>query len=217
MGMKAEKAQGSQLVALVNKKQEIISTLGALSLPEEIHPTFSLPYQEMNDKVLVSITDGAVGYAPDAMFLQSVTFSVRARERVALIGNNGSGKTTLMRAILGDPNVVRRGEWRVVSREDMGHLDQHYDNLSADKTVLETIASLRSSWSHAEVRQHLNDFLFRKNEEVQALVCTLSGGEKARLSLAKIAAYPPKLLLLDEITNNVDLETWHHLVSVLQN
>ena len=62
----------------------------------------------------------------------------------------------------------------------------------------------------------LNDFLFRKNEEVNALVSTLSGGEKARLSLAHIAAKTPKLLILDEITNNLDLETKEHVVQVLK-
>jgi ATPase subunit of ABC transporter with duplicated ATPase domains len=73
-----------------------------------------------------------------------------------------------------------------------------------------------SSWTHAEVRCHLNDFLFRKNEEVNAVVEQLSGGEKVRLCLAQIAAQTPKLLLLDEITNNLDLETKGHVIEVLR-
>ncbi len=82
--------------------------------------------------------------------------------------------------------------------------------------MLETIADLVPASSHAEIRRHLNDFLFRKNEEVNALVGTLSGGEKARLSLAQIAAKTPKLLILDEITNNLDLETKDHVIQVLK-
>lgn len=70
--------------------------------------------------------------------------------------------------------------------------------------------------SYTETRKHLNDFLFRKNEEVDALVSTLSGGEKARLSLAQIAAITPKLLILDEMTNNLDRETRTHVIQVLQ-
>jgi ATPase subunit of ABC transporter with duplicated ATPase domains len=70
--------------------------------------------------------------------------------------------------------------------------------------------------SPAELRVHLNDFLFRKNEEVEIKVKDLSGGEKARLSLALIAANPPKLLILDEVTNNVDLETRDHIIEVLR-
>ena len=58
--------------------------------------------------------------------------------------------------------------------------------------------------------------MFRKNEEVNCEVKNLSGGEKARLSLARIAAKPPKLLILDEITNNIDLETKNHVAEILQ-
>lgn len=65
------------------------------------------------------------------------------------------------------------------------------------------------------MRRHLNDFLFRKNEEVNALIRTLSGGGKACLSLAQVAAKTPKLLILDEITNNLNLETRDHVIQVL--
>ncbi|GAJ46889.1 putative ABC transporter ATP-binding protein YdiF [Holospora elegans E1] len=82
--------------------------------------------------------------------------------------------------------------------------------------MLETIADLVPHLPHTEIRRHLNDFLFCKNEEVKAPVSTLSGGEKARLSLAQIAAKTPKLLILDEITNNLDLETKEHMTQVLK-
>ena len=72
------------------------------------------------------------------------------------------------------------------------------------------------AWPPSEVRKHLNDFLFRKNEEVNAKVSTLSGGEKARLSLAQIAAKTPALLVLDEMTNNLDLESKAHVIQVLK-
>lgn len=135
---------------------------------------------------------------------------------MAIIGDNGSGKSTLIKAILGDESVCKTGDWHVIKREDIGYLDQHYGTLNPDKTVLETISDLVPNWSHTEVRRHLNDFLFRKNEEVNAIVSILSGGEKARLSLAQIAAKTPKLLILDEITNNLDLETKEHVVQVIK-
>jgi len=74
-----------------------------------------------------------------------------------------------------------------------------------------------TTWSYIEVRRLLNDFLFRKNEEVNTEVSRLSGGEKVRLTLAQIAAFTPKLLILDEITNNLDLETRGHVIEVLKN
>ncbi|MFN7038495.1 MAG: ATP-binding cassette domain-containing protein [Alphaproteobacteria bacterium] len=104
----------------------------------------------------------------------------------------------------------------MIKREDIGYLDQHYGALDQSKSVLEIISELVPNWSPAEVRRHLNNFLFRKNEEVNTLVSALSGGEKARLSMAQIAAYTPKLLILDEITNNLDLETREHVIQVLK-
>jgi len=82
-------------------------------------------------------------------------------------------KSTLIKAILDDACVIKSGNWYAPKISDIGYLDQHYGTLSAEKTVLETIAELVPNLSHIEVRRHLNDFLFRKNEEVNTLVSTL--------------------------------------------
>jgi ATPase subunit of ABC transporter with duplicated ATPase domains len=112
--------------------------------------------------------------------------------------------------------VIKFGDWNVPNPQNIGHLDQHYGNLNPEKSAVEIISTANPAWSHAQIRQHLNDFLFRKNEEVNAPSKNLSGGERARLSLAKIAAHPPRLLILDEITNNIDLETRDHLTKILR-
>ncbi|MDD4166723.1 MAG: ATP-binding cassette domain-containing protein, partial [Endomicrobiaceae bacterium] len=80
---------------------------------------------------------------------------------------------------------------------------------------LEYIELFVPSWTHAQIRKHLNDFLFRKNEEVNEKILLLSGGEKARLSLAAISCRVPQLLILDEITNNLDLITKEHIARIL--
>ena len=74
----------------------------------------------------------------------------------------------------------------------------------------------RPDWHEVDARRYLNDFLFRRNEEVMQLAAKLSGGEKARASLSLIAAKTPRLLILDEITNNLDLETKEHVIQVLK-
>jgi len=117
---------------------------------------------------------------------------------------------------LDNPSVIKTGNLTVPHAYEIGYLDQHYTTLSADKTVWETISSFFMNKSYTEIREHLNDFLFSKNEEVNALVSTLSGGEKARLSLAQIAAMMPKILILDEMTNNLDRETRAHVMQVLK-
>jgi ATPase subunit of ABC transporter with duplicated ATPase domains len=213
--MKAEKSQGNKLKFIDEKKQKLSEQLSEIRLPEIIVPKFHLSHQDVGDKTLVSIVGGSVGYA-DKIVLQNINLSVISHERVAIVGNNGSGKTTLIKAIFGDENVLKFGDWNSLNKKDIGYLDQHYRTLDPEKSAVEIISEINPVWSHAEIRKHLNDFLFRKNEEVNALVKTLSGGERARLSLAKIAANPPKLLILDEITNNLDLETKDHVVEILR-
>ena len=99
---------------------------------------------------------------------------------------------------------------------DIGYLDQHYATLDPDSCAMQIIEKSAPHWTLLQIREHLNSFLFRKNEEVRRTVRDLSGGEKARLSLGQIAATTPKLLILDEITNNIDLETREHVAQVLQ-
>lgn len=163
---------------------------------------------------IVSVSFGECGYGTHIV-LSNIYFSVFPTDKVALSGPNASGKTTFIRAIMGDPNVQTAGDWYLPKRADIGYLEQHYKNLRAESTAAEIIRDKNPSMDEKAIRKHLNDFLFRKNEEVFAKVSTLSGGEKARLSLAQIAAKPPKLLILDEITNNIDLETKEYIISVL--
>jgi ATPase subunit of ABC transporter with duplicated ATPase domains len=213
--MKAEKSQGAKIKSIDEKKQKLSEQLSKIHLPEIIVPKFHLPHQNAAEKTLVSIIGGSAGYA-DKIILQNINLSVTSRDRVAIAGGNGSGKTTLARAISGDENILKSGDWNLPCPQDVGYLDQHYKNLNPEKSAVEIIAETNPVWSHAEIRRHLNDFLFRKNEEVNTPVKFLSGGERSRLSLAKIAAHPPKLLVLDEITNNIDLETRDHIAEILR-
>jgi ATPase subunit of ABC transporter with duplicated ATPase domains len=210
---RAAQTTGRKKRAIRNNKEDLLEKLSHLRLPEILTPKFSLQASDISLRTLVSVQDGSIRY--EAPILTDIAFSLRSHERMAILGDNGSGKTTLIKAIFGDPQVTKTGTWTIPKREEVGYLDQHYGTLDPRKTVLETIQDLVPAFSHAEVRNHLNDFLFRKNEEVNALVSTLSGGEKARLSLAQIAAKTPKLLILDEITNNLDLETREHVIQVL--
>jgi ATPase subunit of ABC transporter with duplicated ATPase domains len=114
---------------------------------------------------------------------------------------------------MNEDNLRLGGLWHTPI--EIGYLDQHYSNLEPSLTVFETIRAV-SDLPNAQLRSHLNDFLFRTNNEVNCVVSELSGGEKARLSLAVIALLPKRLLLLDEITNNVDLKTKKYLAAILR-
>jgi ATPase subunit of ABC transporter with duplicated ATPase domains len=211
---RAAETTGRKKSAIHNRKDELLEQLSALRQPEVIHPTFSLVSSDVGSKAIFSISEGSVGY--DSPLLTGICLSAFEGERLAIRGNNGSGKSTLIKAIFGDESLRKSGDWYGPKSAEIGYLDQNYRTLDPHQTVLETIQDLMPTWSHADIRRHLNDFLFRKNEEVTALVSTLSGGERVRLSLAQIGACTPKLLLMDEITNNLDLETREHVIQVLR-
>ncbi len=203
--LNAQETSGRKKSAIDHKKQDLLGKLADLRLPEVIIPKFSLSSADIGDRSVLSIQDASIGFTDQIM--QNINLELGSKDRVAIMGNNGSGKTTLIKAILKTASINKTGNWYVT--KDIGYLDQHYSTLGPDLTVLETI-------DMPDKRRHLNDFLFRKNEEVNAKVSTLSGGEKARLSLAQIAAITPRLLILDEITNNLDLETRQHVIEVLK-
>lgn len=211
---RAESTSGKKRAAIDAEQRRLEASLQELRMPEVIHPHFAMMPRDAYGN-LVSIRDGAVSYGADQPIVQNVNLSVGQCDRVAIGGQNGSGKSTLLRAILQDPLVTYTGEWYMPDPSNIGYLDQHYDHLDPHATVYESVERLVPSWSPQAIRKHLNDFLFRKNEEVGARIMHLSGGEKVRLSLALIAAKPPALLVLDEVTNNLDRETKAHMVQVL--
>jgi ATPase subunit of ABC transporter with duplicated ATPase domains len=212
---RGEETSGRKQKAIADHRTFLQDQLQELPFYETIEPKFSISADQVSSKMLINVHEGNVAYG-ETPLLRGIHFSLMGGEKVALLGNNGSGKSTFVKALLNHHSVKRTGTWLTPRLEAMGYLDQHYQTLNPEKTVLESIATLCPTWTHSEIRKHLNDFLFRKNEEVTANVSTLSGGEKARLSLAQIAAKTPELLILDEITNNLDLETRAHVIQILQ-
>jgi ATPase subunit of ABC transporter with duplicated ATPase domains len=210
----ATRTAGEKSSSITSKREFLNERFSNLRLPEIIKPTFSLTAKDVGFKIVVSISDGQLRYG-DKIILSGITLSVSGGEHLAIVGDNGSGKTTLMKAILNDPQVIKTGFWDL-SDNSVGYLDQHYNSLDSSKTVLETLTDIAPNKTHAELRELLNSFLFKKNEEVNKSVSVLSVGERARLVLAKIALQTPRLLLIDEITNNMDLETKQHVIQVLR-
>jgi ATPase subunit of ABC transporter with duplicated ATPase domains len=214
--MAAEKYQGKKTKEIDHTKQTLISRLSDIRLPEIIVPTFSIHPDSTNQQTVVQIVNGSVGYQKDIPILDRLYLRVGSGERVIVVGDNGSGKTTLVNAIRGMCFLHKTGEWFLPKPEDVGYLDQHYNTLNLTESVIEQLKKQVPHWSHAQLRKHLNDFLFRKNEEVEMKVSHLSGGERVRLILAQIAAKPPKLLILDEVSNNLDIESKSHVIQVLR-
>jgi len=199
-----------------DKKNDLLEQFSELYIPKNIQPKFSLIAENISSSNLLSISGADLGYAADKIILKNIGLSLGGKERVAICGKNASGKSTLLKAILGQDEIFTTGNWHLPRTEHIGYLDQHYSNLKSSLSVIEHIKKLRPDWTEIEARRHLNDFLFRTNEEVMQLAANLSGGEKARASLSMIAAKTPRLLILDEVTNNLDLETKEHVIQVLK-
>lgn len=213
---RAVETPGRKQSAIQARRKELDEDRRALRPPESVTPTFSFDAATRGERTLVAIRQGGVGYPGRAPVLHDVALTVEAHDRLALKGDNGSGKTTLVRAMLNDPRVWRTGDWMLPRAEEMAILDQHYAMLAPHQTALATIASMRPAWPEAQLRRHLANYLFFTNAQVHTPVASLSGGEKARLCMARIGALTPRLIILDEPGNNLDLETRSHLEQVLQ-
>ena len=138
-------------------------------------------------------------------------FSVRVLrgDRIGLIGPNGAGKTTMLRMLLGELQPDR-GNIRVGSNVEIAYYDQQREQLDPERTVFDTVGDGRdtvtSNGRTRHVHGYLRDFLF-SDERVRAPVKALSGGERNRLLLARLFTRPSNVLVLDEPTNDLDLET----------
>jgi ATPase subunit of ABC transporter with duplicated ATPase domains len=140
---------------------------------------------------------------------------IRGPERVALIGPNGVGKTTLLEGLVGAARA--HGSVRAVAHTDrIGYLPQRVDGLREGASVLENVREAASALPDRELRNRLARFLIR-GDAVDRPVGSLSGGERFRVALARLllADPPPQLLVLDEPTNSLDLDTVDQLVSAL--
>ncbi|WP_218082785.1 ABC transporter ATP-binding protein [Anthocerotibacter panamensis] len=138
-------------------------------------------------------------------------------DRVALLGPNGAGKSTLLRLMMGREEPlegrVRLGEHNVIP----GYFEQNQaEALDLNQTVIATVHDVVPTWTNEEVRTLLGRFLF-SGDTVFKKVSALSGGEKARLALAKMLLVPANLLILDEPTNHLDIPAKETLEEALQN
>ncbi|MFM2449478.1 MAG: hypothetical protein RIS44_1928 [Pseudomonadota bacterium] len=155
----------------------------------------------------------------DKTIVNNFSGTILRGDKVGLIGPNGAGKTTLLKLILGQLEPTS-GHVRLGSKIDVAYFDQMRSTLNLDATLADTI-SPGSEWvefngSRRHVMSYLNDFLFSP-ERANSPVRTLSGGERNRVLLARLFALPANVLVLDEPTNDLDIDTLELLEELLQN
>ncbi|HWE40456.1 MAG TPA: ATP-binding cassette domain-containing protein [Isosphaeraceae bacterium] len=170
---------------------------------------------ERSGALVVEAEDVAFGYG-DRPVIRALTTTIMRGDKVGVIGPNGAGKTTLLRLLLGEL-TPREGTIRRGTGLEVAYFDQSRAGLDEERTVRQNVSEYETITVNGQPRHvlgYLQDFLF-PTERARSLVKTLSGGERSRLLLAKLFTKPSNVLVLDEPTNDLDLETLELLESLL--
>jgi ATP-binding cassette subfamily F protein uup len=178
---------------------------------------FAVAQGDRSGQMVAELTDVSKRFDPEKPLITGFTTRILRGDRIGLVGPNGAGKSTLLKIILGelaaDSGKVRRG-----TNIEVAYFDQLREQLDEDATLIDTISQgaeyIEIGGSRKHVMSYLGDFLFRP-ERARAKVSALSGGERNRLLLARLFSRPANVLVLDEPTNDLDIETLELLESLL--
>ncbi|WP_024782111.1 ATP-binding cassette domain-containing protein [Streptococcus mutans] len=161
---------------------------------------------------VLKVTNAAIGY-DDKILAQPIDLDVRKMDALAIVGPNGIGKSTLLKSIMGQIPFIH-GSSVYGSNVQVGYYDQTQSNLTASNTVLEELWSAFPRTAEVDIRKRLGAFLF-SGDDVKKSVAMLSGGERARLLLAKLSMENNNFLILDEPTNHLDIDSKEVLETAL--
>lgn len=165
---------------------------------------FTFEIERQTGKDVLDVADLSVTFTEtNKALFHNVNFHLQRGETVALIGPNGIGKSTLLKTLVGQRQPTT-GTIRWGSNVKLGYYDQEHTGLNPSNTVLEEVWGIYSHMEEARIRTVLGSFLF-SGEDVLKRISSLSGGEKARVSLAKLMLAQANVLILDEPTNHLDL------------
>ena len=206
--------------AKATKARQAQSRIKALERMEKIAPAhidspfkFAINEAEKNSDPLLVLDEASIGYS--SPILQDLKIVIRPRDRIGLLGSNGEGKSTLIKSLNGELALIS-GSKIAGKNLKIGYFSQHQvDDLDLNKNALHHIQDLDKEVSEQGVRNFLGGFNFKGNK-ITSSVDLFSGGEKARLALAKIVFKKPNLLLMDEPTNHLDIDMRQALTLALQ-
>ena len=206
--------QARNYVTIASKQKQIDRIKEQLVMPESaaksVHFSFECDLRA-GDEVLV--TDGLKKGFDGKELFSDLSLTVRRNERVFILGPNGCGKSTFLK-IINREISQDKGTFRYGVNVKKGYFAQNIENVNVKKTALDDVWDMYPSMTETEVRSALAMFLFC-GDDVYKTVASLSGGEKAKLSLLKIMLKKPNFLILDEPTNHLDISSREFLENAL--
>lgn len=207
---KASKAKQAQSRVKALERMDIIAQAQADS---PFHFAFAKPLACANP--LLNLKQVTLAYVPQHPILQQISFSIANSDRIALLGANGQGKSTLVKALVGSIEP-QAGELYRADKLGIGYFAQHQlETLDVNSCAMQTILEISPNAKEQEIRNFLGGFNFIGDAVFQP-IAQFSGGEKARLVLAKLVWQKPNILLLDEPTNHLDMDMRAALELALQ-
>ncbi len=206
---KASKARQAQSRLKQLEKLETVQLL-----EERATMRLRFPEAPRSGREVVRAEGLSKAFGPNVVY-ENARFTVERGQRIAIIAPNGAGKTTLLKMIAGElaPDA---GRIEFGHNVILGYYAQHHaDTLDPQRTIFDYIRDLAPSKSDLEIRSILGALLFGE-DEIQKRIGVLSGGERARVALARLLAIPANLLVMDEPTNHLDLDSSERLVEALR-
>ncbi|MCB9903062.1 MAG: ABC-F family ATP-binding cassette domain-containing protein [Planctomycetes bacterium] len=199
-----KKHMGSQRTAEAKGRQKKLSNVERIEQPyhDVRKPHIRPPEAARGGEMVLRTENLAAGYADNLLF-EGVELRIGRGHRIGIVGKNGAGKSTLLK-ILAGKRAPQAGHVEYGHAASCGYYDQEMADLKAE-TPFHEIRRMRPSMSDLEIRSHLALFLFRGENETDKAISSLSGGERARLALAKLVLENPSWLAMDEPTNHLDL------------
>lgn len=185
-------------------RQKYLNRLRRLPPPkaEASGPAITMTSSGRSFAHVLAVDSVSLGYGSEPV-VSEVTFDMYRGDKVGLIGRNGSGKTTLLRALTGELEPIG-GSVSIGNNVDVAYFDQDLSDLNETATVLDNIWELEPTAESGRMRSFLARFGFT-GDDVFKVVSALSGGEKTKLSLARLLYHPANLIIMDEPTNHLDI------------
>ena len=185
-------------------REKMLNKIQRIDKPIEVQSQMrlSLEPRVVSENDVLTVEDLAKSFPQQKLF-SNISFQIKRGERVALIGNNGTGKTTMLK-ILNGLLDADTGSFSLGAKVQIGYYDQEHHVLHAEKTIFEEISDTYPTLTETQIRNMLAAFLFT-GDDVFKVISSLSGGERGRVSLAKLMLSEANFLILDEPTNHLDI------------